>query len=66
MFWTDLIALLQMIVNTNKHFLVFVANKLTKIEYMTLNQWQYIPSKKNPADLATQGIDVKLFVSKLF
>ena len=54
-------------INTNKRFPVFVANRLTKIEeHTTSNQWRYVTSKENPADLATGGIETKSFVSKTF
>ena len=63
-FWTDSTAVLQMIANTNKRFPVFVANRLTKIEdHTAADQWRYVPSKENPADLATRGIDTESFVS---
>ena len=66
-FWTDSTAVLQMIVNTNKRFPVFVSNRLTKIEENTsTNQWRYIPSKDNPDDLASQGTDPETFVSKSY
>ena len=57
-FWTDSTAVLLMIANTNKRFPVFVANRLTKIEeHTTADQWRYVPSKENSADLFTQGIE---------
>jgi len=63
-FWTDSTAVLQMIANTNKRFPVFIANRLTKIEeHTTVDQWRYVPSKENPADLASRGIDAESFVS---
>ena len=63
-FWTDSTAVLQIISNTNKRFSIFVANRLTKIEeHTTADQWRYVPSKKNSADMATRGIDAELFVS---
>ena len=63
-FWTDSTAVLQMISNTNKRFPVFVANRLTRIEeHTSADQWRYVPSKKNPADMATRGIDAESFVS---
>ena len=64
-FWTDSTAFLQMIRNTNKRFPVFLANRLTKIEELsTADQWKYVPSKDNAADLASRGIDALLLVSK--
>ena len=53
-----------MIANTNKRFPLFIANRLTKIEeHSTSDQWRYVPTKKNPADFATRGIDAESFVS---
>ena len=53
-----------MIANPNKRFSVFAANRLTKIEEHTAaDQWRYVPSKENPADLATRRIDTESFVS---
>ena len=66
-FWIDSTAMLQMIVNANERFPVFVANRLTKSEeHTTSNQWRYVPSKENPAGLATRGIETKSFISKTF
>ena len=63
-FWTDSTAVLQTISNINKRFPVFVANRLTRIKEHTIaDQWKYVSSKKNSADVATRRIDVKLFVS---
>ena len=43
---------------------MFIANRLTKIEeHSTSDQWRYVPTKKNPADFATRGIDAESFVS---
>ena len=63
-FWIDSTTVLQMISNTNKRFPVFVANRLTRIEeHTSVDQWRYVPSKKNLADMATREIDVESFVS---
>ena len=63
-FWTDFTAVLQMISNTNKRFPVFVGNRLTRIEeHTSADQWRYVPSKKNPADMATREIGAESFVS---
>ena len=43
--------------NQTKHFPVFVANRLTIIKQgSSPNNWHYLPSKLNPADLPSQGI----------
>ena len=63
-FWTNSTAVLQMISNTNKRFSVFVANRLTRIEeHTSTDQWRYVPSKKNPTDMATCIIDAESFIS---
>ena len=56
-FWTDSSAVLQTIKNSTKRFAVFVANRITVIdEHTSLQQWNYVPTKLNPADLASRGV----------
>ena len=46
-----------MIHNTTKRYETFFANRLAKIEEMSLaNQWRCIDSGSNPADDATRGL----------
>lgn len=62
-FWTDRMAVLQFIWNKSTHFHTFVANRLSQIhEATTLDQWRHMPSKDNPADLASRGASAQQLV----
>ena len=55
-FWTDSKDVLGYIQNDTCRFHVYVANRVQKIKETTsTNQWNYIPSEDNPADLASRG-----------
>ncbi len=57
-FWTDSMILLGYINNTARRFKTFVGNRLSLIHEMTSpEQWRYVDSASNPADLASRGID---------
>jgi len=56
-FWTDSLSVLMMISNANKHFPVFVANRLAKIEQASVPaQWRFIDSPSNVADHVSRGL----------
>ena len=56
-FWTDSTAGLHCIHNKDKRFPIFVANRLAVIEKdRDESLWHYVPSKLNPADMASRGI----------
>ena len=58
-FWTDSKVVLGYITNKSKRFHVYVANRVQQITDLTeTNQWHYISSKLNPADLASRGASV--------
>ena len=66
-FWSDSTAVLQMIRNSNKRFPVFVANRISVIETHTnIDDWRYVASKQNPADLASRGCAAKTLVESKF
>ena len=66
-FWSDSTAVLQVIKNSNKRFPVFVANRISVIETHTnIDDWRYVPSKQNPADLASRGCAAKTLVESKF
>ena len=66
-FWSDSTAVLQMIKNSNKRFPVFVANRISVIESHTnIDDWRYVSSKQNPADLASRGCAAKTLVESKF
>ena len=57
-FWTDSKVVLGYINNNTKTFKIFVANRIQQIhEGSNVSQWRYAPSKMNPADDASRGLD---------
>lgn len=55
-FWTDSMIVLGYINNDKKRFKTFVANRLSYIhDATTPKDWRYVPSRLNPADLASRG-----------
>ena len=56
-FWTDSTTVLRYIRNDTIRFGTFIANRLSLIRDFTLpNQWRYVPTKQNPADDVTRGV----------
>ena len=56
-FWNNSTAVLNCIKNRTKRFPVFVANRLAIIEQGSdPDNWHYLPSKLNSADLASRGV----------
>ena len=56
-YWIDSQVVLGYLRNTHKRFKVFVANRVQQIrEHTDVSQWNYVPSKMNPADCASQGL----------
>ena len=56
-FWTDSTAVLGYIRNQDKRYQTFVANRLEFIHNGSRpDQWKYISTKTNPADVASRGI----------
>ena len=50
-FWIDTKVVLGYITNTVKRFKTFVANRVKQIKERTdVQQWRYVPTKKNPFD----------------
>jgi hypothetical protein len=59
-FWTDSKVVLGYISNEARRFHIFVANRVQQIrESTTPDQWRYIDTKDNPADLASRGASAK-------
>ena len=55
-FWTDSKTVLGYINNDARRFHVFVGNRVQEIrEQSSPNQWHYIETKSNPADIASRG-----------
>ena len=56
-FWTDSMIVLGYINNEGKRYKTFVANRLAVIHDVTSpKDWRYVPTKLNPADLASRGL----------
>ena len=63
-YWSDSVNVLWWIRNPSRMYQVFVANRVGEIQTLTNpNQWRYVPSKENPADLLTRGAAVSMLVS---
>jgi hypothetical protein len=57
MYWTDSTVVLGYLNNQSTRYKTFVANRVSSIhELSTVSQWRHVPSKLNPADLASRGI----------
>ena len=55
--WTDSSAVLRYLRSMSIGFTTFVANRLEVLHALTtVEQWHYIPSKQNPADIACRGV----------
>ena len=56
-FWTDSMLTLQYITNESHRFKIYVANRVTEIlEATSKDQWNYVTSEENPADMVTRGV----------
>lgn len=56
-FWTDSQVVLSYITNEARRFHVFVANRVQLIREKTdPNDWHYVDTTQNPADLASRGL----------
>ena len=63
-FWTDSRVVLGYIANDTRAFKTFVAKRVHMIqENSNIKQWKYVPSKENPADDASRGMNFKKFVN---
>ena len=64
-FWTDSTCVLSYIVNKDKRFQTFVANRITTIhEGSRPDQWYYVDTCSNPADDASRGLSAEEFIHK--
>lgn len=56
-YYTDSKVVLGYIANEGKRFYVYVANRVQLIRSLSSpDQWRYVQSERNPADLATRGV----------
>jgi hypothetical protein len=59
-FWSDSMNVLYWIRGKGRQFRPFVANRIGEIQSLTdPEQWQYIHTKKNPADLCSRAVSAK-------
>lgn len=57
-YWTDSTTVLKYIQNVTTRFHVFVSNRLAVIhDGSSVEQWKYVPTELNPADLVSRGTD---------
>lgn len=57
LYYTDSKVVMGYISNESRRFYVYVANRVQIIRSLSsLQQWRYIESKRNPADLGTRGV----------
>ena len=65
-FWCDNESVLKCINATDKRFPVYWSNRLGKIYgNSTPEQWRYVPTDSNPADVGTRAIDSAEFSRKM-
>ena len=58
--WTDNATVLQWI-NSNEKQPIFVANRVCEIlEYTSVDQWNHVATKDNPADAGTRGMSAEV------
>jgi hypothetical protein len=56
-FWSDSMTVLRYLRNVSSRFKIFVAHRVQQIQDLTdVHAWNYVPSAKNPADLASRGM----------
>ena len=59
-YWIDNKVVLGYIFNGKRRYRIYVANRVLLIDrYTTKEQWRYIKTEDNPADLASRGISVR-------
>ncbi|XP_033105172.1 uncharacterized protein LOC117107577 [Anneissia japonica] len=59
-FWSDSSNVLYWIRGRSRQFKPFVSNRVGKIQGIkNPNQWRYVPTKQNPADVATRGSNIR-------
>jgi len=58
--WSDSFDVLFWVREQSRRYKTFVANRIGTIQTLTqADQWQYVPTKENPADLLSRGVSAK-------
>ncbi|XP_059086914.1 uncharacterized protein LOC131883456 [Tigriopus californicus] len=64
-YWTDSTVVLGYVLNQERRFHLFVANRVQRILSLTSRKsWRYVDSAQNPADDCTRGLDCLKIKSK--
>ena len=59
-FWSDSMDVLHWVRSQSRTFKPFVAHRIGEIQRLTNpQQWRYVPTKENPADLLSRGLKAK-------
>ena len=62
-FWSDSMNALYWIQNRSRNFKPFVANRVAEIQQNSgTAQWRYVPTKENPADHLSRGLDMQKLI----
>ena len=62
-FYTDSLVILGNIANETRLFYVYISNRVAKIGHWHSSnpeQWHYVQTEQNPADLASRGVELNL------
>lgn len=60
--WTDSSIVLGWINSTSTNYQTFVANRVAAIQSKSIpSQWRHVPTKENPADLISRGVQPQKF-----
>lgn len=59
-FWCDSTTVLKYIKNETSRFRTFVANQVSEV-----SQWRYVNTTSNPADSASRGLRVDVFIKNI-
>ncbi|GFV74015.1 uncharacterized protein TNCV_4939531 [Trichonephila clavipes] len=61
--WTDSKIVLSWLSGHPRQWKTFVANRTSEIiEVLPTKHWRHVPSKENPADIASRGIDLNAYL----
>jgi len=65
-YWCDSMAVLSSIDSTTQRFPVYWSNRLAVIhEFSNEDEWRFVPTKKNPADVGSRGVSAKKFTKDM-